>query len=210
MLLLNDNGDGSPNAGGGNLQDEGNNNDAPSSSYQKLKTENEDLKTKLEATTNQLTADRRKLEDRIKELESNQAPPDSEQRIANLEIQLARSQAVSKFGLSEEDAALLKGSPEQIMKDAEYWSDRLKEKDQKGNDNNNQSNRDMIDQKVNGDQDGRNDGGDNQNYNGNNRKPKNQELSWMERYKAATPGERAKMDKDVQDGLVDPRPSKNK
>ena len=202
--------DNTPNEGDGNLQNDGNNNDSPSSSYQKLKTEKEDLERKLEASTNQSAADRRRLEDRIKELESNQAPPDSEERIANLELQLARSKAVSKFGLSEDDAALLKGTPDQILQDAEYWAERVKSANQNGNDgNNNQSNRDMIDQKVKDGQNAGNDG-NNPNAGGGSPKPKGDKLSWMEKYKMATPGERAKMDKEVQDGLVDPRPSKNK
>lgn len=174
-----------------NLADEGN--DTPDSSYKKLKAVNDKLEDKLQAQSNQASAERRKFEDRIKAFEANDDEPKDSERIANLEVQLARSKAVSKYGLSENDAELLKGSPDQILEDASYWADRLKEINPKG-----QSNKDMIDDKL------KDKGGDIP----PKPDPKKSKLSWMDEYKAAGPSRRDEMDKLVMDGEVNPRSSK--
>ncbi len=165
------------------------------------------LAEKLKAQENLSSAERRKQDDRIKdleiELEKSAKPPEDGERIAALEVNLARSQAVSRFGLSEDDAALLKGTPTEILRDAEYWAGRLKEKtptdtDEKGED---QTNQQMIDAKVDA-------AGGNGKPKSPTPKPKKGQLSWLERYSAATPAEREKMNQDVYSGRVDPRPSK--
>lgn len=182
--------------------DDGGDGNAPESSYQKLKASHSKLEETLTAVQNSAAAERRKQEERISTLEesvkANDKPKEDTERIANLEIELARSKAVSKFGLSEDDAGLLKGSPEDILKDAEYWAKRLEEKpapDTKPD----TSNRDLIDKKVDDDQTKKADPPP---------KPKKGNLSWMEEYKQADPKRRAEMDKAVLDGDVDPRPSK--
>lgn len=188
---------------GGKNSDDGGKNDAPDSSYQKLKVEKEDLEKRMKAIENQSAAERRKLTQEIDELKSKTStePKQDTERIVALELALARSTAVSKFGLSEDDAALLKGTPDEILKDAEYWAERLKEN--KAVDNSD-SNKDMIDKKV--DEAGNKKGDGNSNRSAP--KPKGTGLSWMEKYKQATPGERARMDKEVMDGDVNPKTAK--
>ena len=65
-------------------------------------------------------------QNRIAELEkANEAPKEDSQRLQELEIKLAKSEAVAQYGLSREDADALVGTPEQIVKQAEYWSSRV-------------------------------------------------------------------------------------
>ena len=114
------------------------------------------------------------------------------ERIAALEVDAARSKAALKYGLSLEDAEVLKGTPAEIDRDAKYWSDKLKA--QGATPAPEPSNRDIIDKKVAGtpvpDTQPQPKGVDGQ--------------SWIERYKQATPAERYKMDEASDAGLVDP------
>lgn len=65
---------------------------------------------------------------RIAELEAKatETPKEDTNRIAALEVDAARSKAALKYGLSLDDAAVLKGTPAEIDSDAKYWADKLK------------------------------------------------------------------------------------
>jgi len=157
---------------------------------QKLNNQNEAAKRTAEAKTaieKQLVDAQAKLEVLEK---ANQEPKEDSERIANLEVQLARSQAVSRYGLSTEDANLLKGSPDDILKDAEYWADRLKDTKPEPKKEDDKTNRQIIDEKV--------------ETPPTKPDPKKGNLSWLETYKMGTPAERYKMDQDVLNGRVDP------
>ena len=166
--------------------------ETPESSYQKLKVVNEDLAKRLQAQENAAAAERRKQEDRIKALEAKNAEPkEDSERIAALEVKLAKSTAVSRYGLSEEDADLLKGSPDEILSDAEYWAERLKAN--KPAEEEDKTNRQVIDEKL-----------DDKVKPPHKPDPKKGNLSWLETYQTATPAERYKMDEDVLAGRVNP------
>lgn len=185
-----------------NLDDKGK--DSPQSSYEKLKVSHTKLEEKLTAQENAAAAERRKADDRIKALEAkNEEPKEDVDRIAALEVRLARSQAVSTHGLSVEDAGLLKGTPDEIEADAKYWAERLKDikpdkvDDDKVDDNKDDlSNKQIIDAKIN-------------DQHGHPTPPPKPDpiksnLSWIEQYKAAPPNERYKMDQRVLAGVDDP------
>ena len=139
---------------------------------------------------------------RIKILEEKTADPqDTNAAIAELQVKLARSDAVAEHGLTREQAGRLKGSPAEILDDAKYWSEqRAKDDTPKSN---GASNREMIDADV------IKTVADDQTNNA--QKPPatptpkaDQKGSWIDIYKASTPAERYKMDQDVKKGLVNP------
>ena len=134
---------------------------------------------------------------RVAELEkANETPKEDGDRIAELEVKLARSEAVSRFGLSPDDAALLKGSPDDILKDAEYWAERLKDRKADPDKDDIQTNRDIIDKKV--------DDAGNEIKPPGKPEPKKGGLTWLEQYKAADTIGQAKLKRAAFDGLVDP------
>ena len=100
---------------------------------------------------------------------------------------------MSRHGLSEEDAGLLKGSPEQILDDAAYWANRLKETKPANTIEDDKTNRQVIDDKV-----------DNQTTNPPKPVPKGNEIPWIDKYRQANPAERYKMDQEVLNGNVNP------
>lgn len=111
---------------------------------------------------------------------------DANSRVAALEIKLARSTAVSKFGLSEDDASKLRGSPEEILADAEHWSERLTngDDDSSKSQDNKPGKQKAVDQSA--------------SHQRPDVKPtpKKSSLSWMEEYKQATPKRREEMQRD--------------
>lgn len=139
-------------------------------------------------------------EAKIKILEEKLADPkDDGERLAALEVELARSKAVSRFGLTEDQADRLKGTPAEILDDAKYWSEQKSSTDKPGEPE--PSNREMIDSEV-------NPSGNGQRKDATPKSPEPKKDankgSWIERYKAANPGERYKMDEDVKNGIVNP------
>lgn len=165
------------------------------SSYDKLKAKHDSSQAELRLVKDDFTA----LKTKVTELEAKQPKAEDGDRITNLEVKLARAQAVSRHGLSEDDANRLKGSPDEILDDAKYWADSRKATksvdDPKKDDS--KANRDMIDDKL------------KQADGGNQKDPslipkKSDGLSWIDRYKQAGVPERYKMDEQVKNGSVDP------
>jgi len=147
-----------------------------------------------------LTAASLETQKRLKILEEEKAPKETGEKIAVLERDLARSKAVSRHGLSEEDAERLTGSPEQILQDAEYWSKRTaKPKNPDPLDPANPP-KDPPDPKV--PVPPKPDPSDPRHLRPAPKPGDGQ--SWMEKYKASTPADRYKMDQDVLAGRVDP------
>lgn len=57
--------------------------------------------------------------------EPDTTKPDTEARVARLEIENAKLKAATKYKLSEDDVAILDGSPEQIEAKAKYLAERI-------------------------------------------------------------------------------------
>ena len=57
--------------------------------------------------------------------EPDTTKPDTEARVARLEIENAKLKAATKYKLSEDDVAILDGNPEQIEVKAKYLADRI-------------------------------------------------------------------------------------
>lgn len=178
--------DGSKDAAG---KDKG---DAPASPDPKLQAAH-DMAQAEARKANKLVTDQAA---RIKELEAkaDETPKEDTERLAALEVEAARSKAALKYGLSIDDAAVLKGTPAEIDADAKYWADKLKAKGVADDTKTDTSNRDNIDQKV-----------DAADPPPKKPPPKGDgNLSWMEKYKTSTPKERYKMDEDWRAGKVTP------
>ena len=149
------------------------------SSYRKLKAAHDYAQTELRKTQS--------------ELEALKATPDD--RLAALEVELARTKAVARYGLTEEDAAILKGTPEQILEDAAYWAGKIKTQPQPNSDipaTPAVDNKPAIDAQFAGAVKPA-------------PTPKSGDVSWNRKYEMATPAERDRMFADVQAGRVDPR-----
>lgn len=182
--------EGEPPAGDGST---GKGDDAPSS-YQKLKAAHDQANADLRLTKKQLD----KQGDQIAQLETrlNEKPKDDTERLANLEsdaeslrVELARSKAVSRYGLSEEDAELLRGNPTEILADAEHWAKRLSTPSKAPDP---------------APTDGKADGKVTTDPPPPPPTPKRGEESFTDRYEKATPEERSKLDELIRSGKLKP------
>ena len=137
---------------------------------------------------------------RIKELEAkaNETPKEDSDRLNALEVDLDRSKAALKYGLSPEDAEVLKGTPAEIDADAKYWADKLKAGKTTTDTKPVETVRDTIDKKVDETK-----GGDimsepvHQTAKTQDTKPQpkqNGNQSWFEIWQAATPAEQYRME----------------
>ena len=145
---------------------------------------------------NKLVADQQA---RIKELETKaEGDKTDTDRLAALEVDLARSKAALKYGLSPEDAEVLKGTPAEIDADAKYWADKLKAGKTTTDTKPAETVQDTIDKKVDEAK-----GGDimtepvHQTAKVTDTKPQPKQdgnLSWYQRWSAANPNEQYRME----------------
>lgn len=152
---------------------------APDNSYQILKAKHDQAQAELRKTQKQLS-------------ERDASESD---RLSLLEVENARSKAALKFGLTLDDAEVLKGTPTEIMAQAEYWHGRLEAKGATDVKPTEPTVKEVIDKKV--------DASPAQVI-PPPPTPVASTLTWMETYKMATVPERYKMDEDVKAGRVDP------
>lgn len=170
--------------------------DAPAGSDEKLKAAHDQAQAEARRA-NKLVADQAV---KIKELEAkmDETPKEDSDRLAALEVDAARSKAALKYGLSLEDAEVLKGTPAEIDADAKYWADKLKAgkttTDKKADDT---TVREVIDKKV-----ADNPGGDvrepvQQTATADTKPQPKQDgnLSWFEKWNVATPAEKDRMER---------------
>jgi len=143
-----------------------------------LQASNKELAEKFAKLTNQYEAQSNAHNAELRKLrkEADDTPKEDTDRIATLELNLARSEAVAEFGLDRADVAMFRGTPDDIREQAEHFASKLT---QKKSDTINKTDKEetppetppVIPPKE-------------------TPKPKGKELSTLERYKKGTPEER--------------------
>jgi uncharacterized coiled-coil protein SlyX len=151
----------------------------------KLNNQNEAAKRTADAKT-KLESELADTQKKLKELESAQPSKEDTDRIADLEMRLARSEAVAEFGLDAEDVAIFRGTPDEIKEQAAHFASKLAPN--QGANNNNTSDGDTPPE------------GDTP---PDPPKPKKKELTNLERFKRASAVERREMLERAQKGEID-------
>jgi uncharacterized coiled-coil protein SlyX len=172
----------------------------PSGDTPSLETKVADLEKKLadqNASAKRTAESKTKLESelleaqkKIKDLESKPSEPKEDtDRIADLEMRLARSEAVAEYGLDADDVAMFKGTPDDIKEQTAHFASKLAPK-QETTDNNSEETPPTDPPKQ-------------EDPPADPPKPKGKEMSNLERYKRANPEERRIMMEKAKRGDID-------
>jgi len=133
-----------------------------------------------------------KSQERIAELENaKKEPKEDSTRIAELELRLARSEAVAEYGLDAEDVSMFKGTPEDIKQQAAHFAAKF----------NNKKPTEDPDKKEDPPKDP---------PPSDPPKPKSKELTPWQKYLRATPEEKRKMREKAMAGELDLKKGFNK
>ena len=170
---------------GSNENVENENTNAPD--VEALQASNKELSEKIDKLTRQYEAQKNSHQAEIRKLKKEtDIPKEDTERIATLELRLARSEAVAEYGLDAEDVAMFKGTPDEIKEQAAHFASKFSQKTESTNkseeDNTETTPKETPKETP---------------------KPKKKELSTLERYKRGTAEERRIMMEKAKRGEID-------